>query len=376
VKLTQWKDRLRRVVNAVQPYTDVAERVAYMAVRVQNLTPVSAVGLVATGANSIRSILDDRNTPHWDLPMLVSRGHLVEALTAMGARVRAESARAGQGGHGERTVVTFGGEQFFISAQGALVHANPSPEFSAWVRQALDRTLPRCMRVGLGPAGIVSASFEPTRLRSAEGERIAAATRPMLEAGPRCVLLDGRPGVGKSTMAQEIPQLLGLGRIAIVEGSLLGSARAAEPSVSAISNETSGRDGPRPESFAMLCADCIIVDDIDKVYLSLDRVEAMRASCRLLILTSNNGGRDDVLDNSLVRPGRVDERFVLAGGHADRAAPFDQLDDVTWEEVRDWPVASQNELAARIKHRGMAALNIEDLRERVSRRTRSAGVLG
>lgn len=369
-----WKDRLRRAVTAVQPYTDVAEQVAHLAVRIQHMTPVAAVGLVATGANAIRRALDDTHHRQWDMPMLVSRGHLVEALEAVGAKVRVEVAR-GPGGGAERTVVTFGGEQFFIARNGSLLHANPTPEFESWVRQALDRVLPACMRVGAGAAGVVSAPLELTRLRSEQGAAIAVATTPLLAGGPRCILLDGRPGVGKTTMAQEIAQVLDLGRVVVIEGSMLGSTRGAGEAVVATSSAPApaAPDRPRPESFAMLGAGCIIVDDVDKIWLGLEQVEAMRAACKLLILTANNGDHDEVLDAALIRCGRVDERFEVKAGHADRAPPFDRLDDETWNEVRDWPVAYQNEVAARVRHRGVGpdALRLDDLRERIGRRTRS-----
>lgn len=120
----------------------------------------------------------------------------------------------------------------------------------------------------------------------------------------------------------------------------------------------------------MLSPGVAIIDDVDKVNLTLPELEAIRSRARLVILTSNNGQYDEVLDGALMRAGRVDEVFSIRPVFVPREAPFDKLDDAEWEEVREWPIAYLTEVKKRLVARPHD-LRLEDLRARMLRKTRS-----
>ena len=364
VKPSRWKEKLRKVVGAVEPATRIAERVAQLAVHVQKPSIAGTVGLAASACNAAREYLEVFNSPSWTNEMLISRGYMVEAFRSVGAAVKEEK-------HGDgsvRTQIDVVGERFTVHADGSLTFSSPwSKELGEFVAQAVDRVLPQAVRIYRTNEGNVSVPLELSGLRSKQGPRIVESTVPLL-AGGRCILLEGRPGVGKTTMAQEVARLSDLGRVVLLDATVIGGRSDRDDF--AISPSTAGN----AQALSLLSAGVIIVDDVDKCALPLWVLEAIRSACRLVILTANNGKHDSVLDGALMRAGRVDEVFTISPEHSERRAPFDRLDDATWEEVRDWPVAYLNEIEKRIAHRP-GDLRIDDLRDRIGRRVRSGAEL-
>lgn len=195
-------------------------------------------------------------------------------------------------------------------------------------------------------------AINPCVLPAAEGspqaDHIWARVDPFLTAGePRSVILDGRPGTGKSTMARNLAARMG-GRVLLV--SLDGAENLFK---------MQGLD-----VLKFLQPDAIILDDFDRLgghaVNCLDGLEKCRS--RLLIVTTNNLHS---MDPAIVRPGRFDELFTI---DSLGAAYFrDVLGAQCWEalnaenqaKVEAWPAAFLNELRLRFAHLPACNVNAE-----------------
>jgi ATPase family protein associated with various cellular activities (AAA) len=274
-------------------------------------------------------------------------------------------------------IVTFGGCEFVVDQRGRMQSLGGSPaELIESLRKALDRVLPDALTVyrkqgGNQEQGFGSQDIVLTQHESTQAKRIMESTIPLIEGG-RCILLDGKPGVGKTTIAQAIARDAKLGRVVAVDAGLLGSPR--ESSSSGWVTTSTRSTGEVVDALRMLSPGVLIVDDVDKVCIPLGQLEALRAAARLVVLTANNGQYDEVLDGALMRAGRVDEVFTIEPVARHRCAPFDVLSDEEWEEVSQWPIAYVNELGKRLCSRP-DDVRLDDLRQRLTRKTRSGDVL-
>lgn len=362
------KTKAARFTSKIGPATRVLERAAGLAVQMQHVTPLGAVSIAAAGANGLHDWLKDRTTGYGtELGPWVASADLVPAMVAAGAAVAKQEQHEG----GASITMRLAGAEFVVGVSGLMQQCPKGPEFEAWLRQAIDAALPSAVEVvdrkdQYPAARLVRLAGYQTEA----GREIAEQTAPMLEHGPRCILLQGRPGAGKTSMAHEVAQRLKLGRVVVLANTRLGSSM--DESTTAPTATRGSLDG-----LAMLSPGVIVVDDVDKVRLSLHALEAIRSMSRLVILTANNGDCEDVIDGATGRPGRIDEIITVNGQRSDRAPPFDRLDAAMWAEVRDWPVAYQNEVAARLRHRPATAeaLGLAELRQRLRRKTRSGEVL-
>lgn len=368
-----WRELVRPYVLKVEPVTRIAERVVTLAVQIQDkkLTPIGVIGLASVGLNSLKDMTETGQPSGWNVDLMVSKSYTVEALQSGGATVQRPS-----GDRPDLIRLQLHGEDLYICKDGSLTLPTvPSPEFFEWLCQMYDRVLPPVLSVGPGSGGeqYQCTPGKLTNLRSVQGAQIAEATRILLDGG-RCILINGKPGVGKSTMAQEIARLLGLGRTIIFEPGAVGSKKDLDGSRISLSNNapkaTSSGCAGLLMTLQLLRPGVVIIDDVDKINLSLSDLEAIRTVAKCVILTSNNGEYDDVLDAAETRPGRIDEVFNVVPEHTNRRPPFDQLSDDEWEEVSVWPIASLNELEKRLKLRS-GDVRLDDLRARLKKKTRS-----
>jgi hypothetical protein len=298
-----------------------------------------------------------------ELDIPVPRMVVVDAFRRVGATVRSR-----KWNKVDATEIAIHGIIMTMTDDNALHLASTrTVELDTWIRQVIGAALPDTLTITKG-RGEAIYSCEPLRLTTTsteQGRAITDATRVMLAEGPRCILLDGRPGVGKTTMAQEIARELNIGRVALVHPSALSRTGG-------VSNGY--RTAPSIRSMAMLSPAVVILDDADKMNLSNGDLEDLVTSSQLVILTANNATDDSVMDASFSRPARVDEFFTIVVSRDERRPPFDRLSDSEWAEVQNWPVAWQNEVAKRLRNRG-SDLRLEDLRSRLTKRTRSGEVL-
>ena len=178
----------------------------------------------------------------------------------------------------------------------------------------------------------------------------------------RTILLTGIPGVGKSTMAQEIAQATKLGRIVHLDPLMVGSER------NGVGNRVIGIE----TGLTLLNPGVVIVDDIHRINLSLLNLETIRKVAKLVILTANLPKDDDgeTLDGAEIRSGRIDEVFEIIPEHNTRQPPFDKLPDDVWERVKFWPIAFLNDLELRLIERP-DNLRIDDLERRVGLKTKT-----
>lgn len=367
-KKPSWQDRINPVLNKVMPVTRVVENVARLAVHLQKPTVLGIAGMASAGTNALRDMLSNNPTAGHCLDVFCSRGYLLEIFKKAGAQVRAADPRAP-----DCLDIIMHNRTLRIRADGSLYSDTEFEQpWIEWLWQMLDRELPYAIEIrpGHGQEQYQSVATSLTALRSTQGQEIWAATQPMLGSG-RAILLTGKPGVGKTTMAQEIARLAELGRVVQLQSDIVGTPRDDSSGHKNATPQIASRNGGFEDGLAMLSPGVVIVDDIDKIYLSLSRIEQIRKAAKLVIFTANNGDQDEVLDNATMRPARIDEVFEVKGGYTTRRAPFDRLSEEEWTEAREWPVAFLNELEARLTKRP-SNIGFEDLKKRVALRTRSA----
>ncbi len=362
-KKPSWRQRINPLLSKAQPITQVIEGAARIAVHLQKPTILGVVGAAAAGSNALRDLLQNTPSSGHILEVFCSRSYLLEVFQSVGAHVRSAEPRAPNA-----IDITIHSHAFRLRPDGAIYSDTEFEQpWIEWLRQMLDRTLPNVLEIrpGHGQERYHSTQMSLTPLCSSQSEEIWAATRPLLVSGSRVILLTGRPGVGKTTMAQSIARLANLGRVVQISNTIIGALRADDSTGTEVIEEAINFK----EGLAMLSPGVVIVDDIDKIHLRLSRIEDIRKAAKLVIFTANNGEQDEVLDNATTRPARIDEVFEVLGGAA-RHSPFDRLTDAEWAEAKEWPVASLNELEARILLRPNN-IRFEDLRQRVHSRTRS-----
>lgn len=362
-----WKDlrhKARIAVAKARPVTRAVERAANLAVHLRGgITPMGAIGLVSAAVNAIGDDLNASTAPQGCHYVACSSGTVAAALSAVGWVPAGEPDP-----EGEWTRLRLGDGRIDLHRDGR-VYASDEATFIA-MEVALDAHLPRAVRVQHAGEAWVDAPADLHHYETAHGAEIVRLLRMHVADGPRCVLLKGKPGTGKTTMAREIADRLAMGRIVFVDASAV-SGGGIYSSANAC--------GPQLQAIAALRPAVVVVDDIDKIEafeaFGCGTVEVLRNAAQVVLLTANNGDLDTVIDGAVGRPGRIDEVFAIEAEPFPREAPFDLLTDDEWHDVQAWPVASVNELRRRLELRGRDGMRLDDLRERVGRRVRSGDVL-
>lgn len=234
------------------------------------------------------------------------------------------------------------------SVEALWVEPGNADTLQKWARDRLWAHYNDCAMFSTGGDAAINPCALPTAEGSPQADHIWARVAPFLTAGePRSVILDGRPGTGKSTMARNLATRTG-GRVLLV--SLDGAENLFK---------LQGID-----VLKFLQPDAIILDDFDRLggaaVNCLDGLEKCRS--RLLIVTTNNLNS---MDPAIVRPGRFDELFTI---DSLGAAYFrDVLGSGCWEalsaenqaKVEAWPAAFLNELRLRFEHLPGCNVNAE-----------------
>jgi hypothetical protein len=355
--LVNWKDvrsKARLVIEKAKPVTSAVERMASLAVHLRNgVTPMGAVGLAAAAVNAIDQTLRENSaptaSPGSSMSAACSVNTVVAAMIAAGWAVNEENKDE------RRWVRMKRGETMFV-VDGDTDMSCGLDDASAMVAAALDAFLPARVRISYSGGRWHDTPAEVHHYQTDHGSEIARLIKAHAADGPRCVLLKGRPGTGKTTLAREIVDRIGAKRAVYLDPSVFGRCRS--------------------ERLAMLGPSMVVVDDIDKIEdFSCATVENLRRAAPIVILTANNGDNDEVIDGAMGRPGRIDEVFSIDAEPFPREPPFDVLTDEEWADVQVWPVASVNELRRRLELRGRDGMRLDDLRDRVGRRVRSGDVI-
>lgn len=361
-------ERVAPVLQKARPYLHTADKIASLAVHMHKVTPLGAIGLASRGVNALTEALNNGPpcpTP-WGTNTFLSCSQLVKAFADAGGTCEP---RKSSDEDGEQYLCKL--EDWTFTINHSNIFGPLAPAFWSRMCEVIDAFVPSVVEIrppvskARQPSrGLEAQPYTLTAHTNRQATEIAQATLPLLGDG-RCILLDGKPGVGKTTLAQIIAREANLGRIVIVGNTLAGADYDSLMS----SEEVSVARG-----FDTLPAGVIIVDDIDKVHINLAMLEKLRSSAKLVILTANNGQYDGVLDGALMRAGRVDEVFTIEPVEMPRVVPFDLLTDEEWTEVSQWPVAYVNEVRKRLTSRSHD-VRLADLRQRLTRRTRSGDEL-
>lgn len=374
----QWRQKIRSAALALQPVTRAVERVAHIAVHLQRPTVMGLVGVAGTAINSISDSMSEHNGPNSTVMSMIAQGIVADALRELGGQIVMHS----RGDNTDNVDCLLGGQQITVCPNGAILFWCSNSEaidILERMRKAFDRVLPAAVSVNRR-ASSGQHNSEPmyeTRdlalpsYQGGQAKRILDATLPLIEGG-RVILLNGKPGVGKTTMAQLIARDAKLGRTVLLGGDVVGSR--ADSSFLGARAPVMVRSSVE-ESLRLFSPGVAIVDDVDKISMSLSTLEELRKAARLVVLTANNGEHDSVLDGAFIRAGRVDEVFEVEPVAHPRVAPFDRLTDAEWDEVSQWPIAYTVEVEKRLRTRP-DNVRLDDLRSRLQRRTRSGVFLG
>jgi hypothetical protein len=351
-------DKARPLFRKLTPVARIAQSATSVLGQLRQPTIFGVVNAVAGGLTSIGDHLSAMNSPASSgFSTALSYEFMRDALSAAGVDV--SEGKPTQPGPNRHAVCRIDGMTIEIMERDRSIWAMPESA-EEFCRQAFDRALPATVRIVEGDEGPIMHADKFSIIESKHADEIYTRTMTMLTGG-RAILLEGRPGVGKTTIAQVVARKARLGRVVTIEAECL-------------SRDEMTRVRFHRQGLKVLSPGVVIVDDIDKVKLSLKTLEMLRREARLVILTANNGKHDAVLDQALMRPARIDEVFTINPGKPFRRDPFDKLSDADWADVCEWPCAYLNEVEKRLKAHP-DDLRIDELRDRMKLRTRSGEAL-
>ena len=210
-----WRDRLRPLMQKLEPAAKVIETATSVLGTLQKPTLFGVANAVAGGAKTLAEVLDGESAHMWTYNTCVSYGMMIDAMRSIGVAVtdKVRNGKPHAKCYLDRDVIE-------IASDGELWFAeDPKPRLMEVCRKAIDRVLPSAIRVSEvddHDFGAASA-FDLTSIESSQAPEIWERTSKMLDGG-RVILLDGRPGVGKTTIAQCVARLSGLGRVVIIDG--------------------------------------------------------------------------------------------------------------------------------------------------------------
>lgn len=350
------RDKLRPLIRKLEPVAKIVETATSVIGQLQKPTVFGVANAVAGGARSIAEEFGGGDPTRWMYECAVQSADLVRGFKEAGYEV----VENGEGNEAKARIY-YQDDIIDVHHEDNSVWFSRDSKYGLYevVRRIADRVLPMVgtLTMADGSDFPVVVPTTLTSIRTEYAREVWRRTSAMLDGG-RAILLNGRPGIGKTTIAQAIAAEANLGRVIIVDPSCMPDSSAGRY-----------RTALQGRHLAMLSIGVLIMDDIDKMRLDIDTVERFRNNARLTIFTANNGQHDRVLDAALMRPARIDEVFTVKAHAPIRRAPFDKLDDEIWLEVCDWPCAYLNEVEKRLV--AGQDLRLDDLRSRMKLRTRS-----
>lgn len=149
----------------------------------------------------------------------------------------------------------------------------------------------------------------------------------------RSIMFLGPPGTGKSSMAKFVSYKLNMKTLRIMGDTLV------KIDIYSIK-----------EIFDYVKPQCVIIEDMDKIKLEfsiLEFFELMKKDVEFMFLTVN---RADRLEQSLVRPGRIDD-FIVVDKAEDEIilSVLGEENKDLFDVVQDWPIAYIQDLKTRIQ---------------------------
>jgi len=357
------REKLSSNLQRAQKVLVQVDRVSSLLVQAQSLRGTALIGLAIRGSHLVVEHLIPapiaKKQMEW--PLVPYQGGVTSFMSSLCALLEVSPEEYGF----DLEMSTKGWRFYRVAGQGVASYLAPNStrgylhvEHStdllwnslrelAWLRSGHQMAL-----VSAGDNGFdVVPCVTKTPMPSPRSNEIWERLSPFLAAGdPRFIVLDGRPGTGKTVLAEQLAQQAEI---------LFGSPRTMHIPMAELS--MSADILLRVVQF--LRPQVVIINDFDRGFAVnlLNFLEEARTWIKFLIVSVNNLS---FLSSAMIRPGRFDEVFTVEGLGPTFVQDF--LGDL-WSrfsvedqgKVLKWPVAYLEELRLRARRRPHADLSVE-----------------